>query len=1455
MTGSSPEVEDERVLEDVGEIPLRQQERHLSDDVIKLFEGMEKQFTERGVPFIRPLLPEESVSGQALLERLKALPAIKSPKTMVVPYLEDDDDVAIKNQLRFNKGSVIACLSRLQTPHEQTAEFNEADMQILQTKLTEIRFLAELVPSCGADAALSACLNILIKTYNSFNTALHAFLPDAIGRHDDRPLSKKSLQDHQHQMQMLGNIEAILVEMGVDAERLDGDRYATAHVALIMNRIIGAIQRYYDRQCLEIDIHRLWPLAEIRQRLQQTVPNGDEATQSSDLRQTLSASGEQTAIQLGFDTFSNALSHIESQTEKIKRIQGQRLSIDLAVTSVKNLRYLEDIFFSSQQSSEASKHEQLLNKTEEFLVSMNNLFKQALEQHSMATAMRVIETVQPLAPEQPLGRVFLEGTDKVFAHGFDQLRTALLGHFEQEVILAYKQVGSMLAAEDTPLLMTQDNSDDIARLLTQLCDCEQNDNFPIYFEQSTVNVQKFEVKAVELHTHVAQDVMDIFKRNEQHLQAMMTTRTLPKRIARVNKLGSLAYSLRFFEQMAFVGEKLAQDCQDHRGKTQDFMRGIAIDLEKILAQTVTLDSDRYDLISNYVTQLQTDQAGGSLQPWVGGLHLTHDIHQRLKQALKQRVERLLEQGEQLLPADINKPENIETTMEIKRELALIVDLPDGMVEQTLKQNCVAFVEKIDKKIQQTLKKIQFMFDANPGNTLVDVTLLSNKLTKLLEIPPAEVDKLLDTAKQAFADSQQQGSGETQGQERERCVNATHDYVKTMHQGNLRASHVVKAYDYLAVCQKLEIHQVVVWDARNMVDTFVHVHADFVNQACNNHMELIENYQQETTSQDVLTVAVQDLRGYLDEYKQLKDKHPEIYNQISQQAMQHYAQEEQQHDLMDFWKSRLLNFNQKLGEKLQQAIIFDASQTDEADINSNLAKQVAFCEQLSTFDDFFIGDDTGKGSFSALHQSYNEILIHRRLPQLRTLFSAFAQQDYDTVEKNLNDLKVEQQVLYGIATDYLQAKINEEILQLQNYRHRLENTQDVKPTPLKKCAILKEKLKKMRPVMSHMPQSIKDKRQNMLDDLPYIVTAWSERHIALTKKAVNDLNFGEAAQRIVTLREFITYADDLCPLTQEDLDGLVNMLDTKLEALNQQYKGIDVLEWGELLPCRTSQLFESLAVPREIKWQGITFGERWENISRVIFERTKSRMALLKEEHESGVLEMSKMADHTDKITKFWSGIPADESEWTKLSDTLGQAVRDFNMDIQLTMQVEDQERTEQLKRISGYLAHFYHLYFYHRLWHGYQNANYIQMQVVREINRLKASLLLEIREGSFSRESLYALLDYNQYLGEQIPAVKLAYDLVVSALRDLFNRIYRDLRIKYDIEHTRPETDAIEEIEKNLSKLKEFLDLYAYHTDLATLIRTRKVNYLRRKRGVQLWVSVKQHTTRQNLNSLQPNWQ
>ena len=43
--------------------------------------------------------------------------------------------------------------------------------------------------------------------------------------------------------------------------------------------------------------------------------------------------------------------------------------------------------------------------------------------------------------------------------------------------------------------------------------------------------------------------------------------------------------------------------------------------------------------------------------------------------------------------------------------------------------------------------------------------------------------------------------------------------------------------------------------------------------------------------------------------------------------------------------------------------------------------------------------------------------------------------------------------------------------------------------------------------------------------------------------------------------------------------------------------------------------------------------------------------------------------------------------------------------------------------------------------------------------------------------------------------------------------------------------------------------------DLATLIRTRKVNYLRRKRGVQLWVSVKQHTTRQNLNSLQPNWQ
>ena len=1412
FTGSSSEVEAERVLEDVSEIPMMQQQRHLSDDVIKLFEGMEKQFTEESVPFIRPLLPEESISGQILLEKLKALPAIESPKTMVVPYLEDDDDIAMKNQLRFNKDTVIACLLRLQRPDEQTAEFNDADMQILQTKLFEIRFLAELVPSCGADAVLSACLEILVETRNSFNAALHDFLPNAIGKSGDRALSSQVLQRHWHQMQMLSRIEGVLVKMDVGTERFDGESYTVAHITLAMESIIDAVQRYYDRQCLEIDIHRLQPLAEIRQGSQQVGSNSNEATPSADLNQTLSAKGEQMAIQLGFDTFANALLHLDTQIKKLESIEEHRLSIDVIPTLVTNLSQLDALFFSSQQSSEASKHEQLLNRTEDFLVSMSNLFKQALEQRSMATAMRIIETIRQMDPVQALGANILKGTSDSFANGFAHMCTEMLTYFEKETALALTQLEPMLSIKDRSLLITQDSSGAVVSLLAQLYACEQDERFHLYFEQVTVNVQGMAIKVIDLHAHVTKVVVGIFKRNEQHLQNILRVESLPERIARVNELGSLAYSLRFFEQMAFVREKLAEGCQEHRDKAQDFMRGITIDLEKILAQTVTLGGDSYDLISNFIGQLQIDAEEDSLQPWVSGLHLTHDIYQRLQQALEQRVERLLEQGEQLSPADIKKPEDLEAAMVIKRELVLIVDLSDGMVEQTLKQKSVAFVDETDKEIQKALKKIQFMFDANPGNTLVDVTSLSKKLTMLLENTPAEVDELLDTAKQAFADSQQQGSGETRGQERERCVNVTHDYVKTMHQGSLHASRVAQAYHYLSACEKLEIHPAVVRDAKNMVNVFVHTHADFVDQACNRYMELIEHYQQETTSQDDLVVAVQGLRIHLGEYQSLKSDHPEIYDQVSQQAMQHYSQAEQQHDLVGFWENRLLDFRRKFSEQLQQAVIDDARQTDEVASHDGLAKQVAFCQQFKVFDKISIVDkNTDEGSFSVLYKRYNDILINQRLPQLKEMFAAFAQQDYSTAATQLVELKATQQSqsLYAIAIDYLQAEINDNVEQLKRDKLKIKNTNDIKPTALANCVELWQKMDELQPILSHMPQSIKDKRKNMLNDLPRVVTAWSENHIDLTKKAVNDLNLGEAAQRILTLREFVAYIGRFCPTGARDkLEGLVQQLDSKLAELHQQYD-TDVLEWGKL-SCTTSNLFESLTASKDVQWKDRTFGQHWEQISEVILGRAKQKMKALQDKHAIGGLDMSQMGEATDKITKFWSSLPAHESEWTKLRITLGQAVRDFNMAIQNSMQREDQERAGRLRMISEYIKYFDSLYGYQRLWEGYRKVHDAKGQVVSEINTLEKKLLSEIRKGSFSRENLYALLEYNQYLGNQIHTVKISFNVIVEQLKILFTEVYRKLQQSYALERGRTQLHSIKEIEKNLSKLNEFRELCVY---------------------------------------------
>ena len=1409
FTGSSEEVEVKRVMEDVTEIPLYQTERRLSEEVVKLFEGIRAQFEEGGVPFIRPMLPGTSISAPDLLNTLKKLPPITSPQAMVKPYLEEDDEAAIKAQLRFNKAAVVACLSRLQRPEEQETAFNEADSCISQSKLREMHFLADLVPGCGAGTELRACLESLVQMRNGFNTELHRFLPSKFEQ--GVRMSDQELHAHQYRLVMLGHIDTILAEAGADiAQQLKGDTYGVEHVALITEKMIAKIASHYEAQCLDIEVGRLQPIVRLRERLEQ-LPSNHEDTEHQ--RQALQVEGEQAGQQLGFDTLSNAFLHVDDQMKKRAAANTQRIEIDVMVNHVRNLRRIEAIFLTGEHARAISQHQVLLQKTDDFTGWMNTLFMQSLAQRNLLVAVNCLEAVHPLHPPGALGEVLLDGRGHQLKHGFTQMCEALLAHFSREIDAAHTQLNPVLSGKEKNL--TPDNSFCITRLLMQLQDCGQDERFKVYFAQATITVQGAEVGMLDLGHHLAKVVRGVFKQTAQRFQTALKVETLPERITQVNVIGCAADSLRCFESMALVGEKIAQRCQDYRVSAATFIRNVAIDLEKLLDQEGELGAEQYRQIADFVNQLlHGSQSGDALQPWLDGLGVTHEAHQRLRIALVRRTTHLQKQTEKS-PPHIKNPQSIAVLTTIKQEFVLMAKLPEGILEQSLKREFETLPKSIDEKLEKVLKKIQFIFDVSVRNEVIDVKKLSQKLSHLLENTPAEAKNQLavaQSARSALADTEKASNNP----KAKRCIAATYEYAKTMQQGQMNALRVEQAYEFLAVCQAQHTHQTLACDVKNMVNAFVCAHADLVNQACREYMAVIEGYQQNTGDPGALSSAVHSLCIHLSEYQQLQQSHLAIYEQVSQQAMQRHSNEAQKDDILTYWQTQLRKFNQQLNNQLQQVVILEAHQTEEVQNDARLVKWVSFCHQLMPLDTILGGDDAEALSFTALHKRYNDILIQEHLPQLKALFVAFARRDYAIAGNELLTLKASASPLHAIAVEYLQTDVSEQLERLKIAQSVLQETTDIKPTALATAVELWQKLEAFPSLLlQDMTPSTQETRQRSLHDLPQIVKAWSERHGNLADKAIKNLNLGEAAQRIATLADFIGCAGSCCPVGVHDkLQNLTNQLNKTLGALHRQYDK-DVSDWGKL-PYATTKVFESLAAARGVSWQGKALGQRWDDISNRIVKGIKNKIENLQAQQANNKVSMGTVGEAINRIGSIWDSLPRGERDWSKVREQVAQSLVAFKSAMSKHVLRAEQNRRGRLRAVSEAIkidGQYEQLPWYERLSsHSGQEhgGEYEYLSAVRkEITTLQKKLLDSLnRDGTLLREDVSILLDYRHYLGQQLNFVQSSFKVVAEQLGVRYGNECRAVARHYATEDSKPQAHAIEGIEKSLSKLNAFRHLY-----------------------------------------------
>ena len=1432
-------------MEDVTTLPLVQCERKLSEEDVKLFEEMQAQFKGGGVPFIRPMLPDASISAQALLDKLKNLPAIESPQEMVRPYLEEDDETAIKEQLRFNKAAIMACLSRLQRPDEQEMALNVADRRILQSKLHEMRFLSDLVPGCSADTELRACLESLVQMRNGFNAELHGFLPSKIEQ--GTLLSEQDLRAHQNRLAMLGHIDTILAEAGVDIARQSvGETYRIEHVVLITEKMIAAIASRYEARYLDIEVGRLQPIIRLRECLNQLSSHHEDA--EHDQHQALQIEAEQVAQQLGFDTLSNAFLHTDDQVKK--HAKANTIEIDVVVNHVRNLRRIEAIFLTGEHAQTVSQHQVLLEKTDDFMIRMNTLFTQSLAQRTLLVAVNCLEAVHPLQSSGALSEALLDGHEYQFKHGFSPMCEALLTHFVREIDAVCTQLGPVLSGKEKNL--TPDNSLCVTQLLAQLRDCRQDERFKAYFAQATITVQGAEVGMLDLGHHLAGVVMGVFEQTAQCLEGLKEAReteTLTQRITQVNVIGCAADSLRWFESMAFVGEKVAQRCQDYRDNAATFIRNVAIDLEKQLGQEGELGAEQYQQVADFANQLYDTQSGDALQPWLDGLGVMHDAHQRLQSALKSRITRLQEEQLAASSSSPNNPQIIITFTKIKREIALVNGLPGGILGQPQKRVCEAITKAIDMILQYALGDIQSTFDVSVGNEVIDVAVLSKKLGFLLKDTPAEAKNQLAVAQVAFSDSKQAPDNI---KAKERCVAATHEYAKTMQQGQMDALRVELAHEFLSVCQVQHIHQtsVSVFDAKKMVDVFVHRHADFMNQSCDKHMAVIESYQPNTaasleenrpeststssfnlnplkwfqnsypkiqTATDVesssgILVNIESLRVHLSEYQGLKQSHPAIYEQVNKRVMQHYSREAQTGDILTYWQARLRKFNQRLSDQLQQAVISEANQ-EEARGDVRLVKLIGFCHQLIPLDTILDGDDDAKTlSFTALHARYNDILVHKRLPQLEAVFTGFTQQDYKTANRKLLKLKTETPALHTIAVEYLQTDVSEQLERLKRAQSELQEVTDIKPAALATVFDLWQKLDTLTPdILQNMTPSIKDTRQRSLHNLPQLVKTWFERHSNLADKAIKDLNVGEAAQRIATLADFTERAESRCPVgVQDKLQKLTDQLNKTLEALHRQYDK-DVLDW-DTLPYATTKVFESLDAARDVSWQGKPFGQHWEDISNRIVKGIKNKTEYLQAQQANNEVSMEVVGKAINRIGSIWDSLPRGERDCSKVREQVGQSLVAFKSAISKYILRAEQDRRGRLKAISEFIkinGQHEEFVWYSRLYQGKKYREHEYVSAVREeITALQKKLLNSLnRDETLLREDVSILLDYQHYLGQQLNFVQSSFKSVADKLSKYYGDECHAVARHYATERSKPQAHSIKGVEKSLSKLNAFRHL------------------------------------------------
>ena len=805
FTGDSGQVESERIAEDVEILPSRQQERReISDEVIRLFEGMEQQFNQAGVPFIRPLDPE-IMSKDDLMQRLLALPPIENPEAMVVPFIEDRDQEKVNRQLSLHVEDIENLLRRLCHLDAKEIEFVDADRQMLATKVEELQFLAELLPHGDAKETLVAVFDKIIDARQTMNNNAFRFFAASEGY--DVDLSDQAIARHKQQISLLHFFDELLTHFSADTRVIaEHPRYDENHLTLCWQRHADWLSNAFAQMQIQLFFIMSQPLSGLPEPQTEAEINHRELM----------------AKDIGFSTFSEFLLWQQSQQQKLNELQQDPSLADDNVIAkhIQQMLAIQRGFFSVP-SAVYDDQQQLFDRlqteiTEKYTVA----FMHALTQSDAAMLLFALDRYSAFFADSVIGRQLPSEQTALYQQHYSELQQQLISHISEQTNQLMQGLSTQAFADSHWL----EQANKLLRLMQALVVDPGTESHCSSLSVQLDSGDRYGCH--ELSTYLIDQITQQHQALAEKLNAcLVIDNEVAKRLT--ERVSPLFDQLVTLTRLSGVSEPTSKTQQRITLRLAKFAREQSVNFDRQLTTTEPLGRTYYQPLAAYLGALYDDRAMQEVCTWVRELDLQEECIERLQQRLEQRIQDLLTQAQKEI--SLAEQHQWPAVHAAVQELQLIQETVADFVDEAYAQKIADVIANYHQTIETAIVYIKQNFSATVRNEMMDPARLQAQLSTLLSAPAIAIVEPLFKDSQSKWDAHQrlQAMLSPQASRRElrqpsdgdasekvndsrqlelsklakAQISLTHEYIRAMHRNaSLSGEYIEQTKSFLAFCE-------------------------------------------------------------------------------------------------------------------------------------------------------------------------------------------------------------------------------------------------------------------------------------------------------------------------------------------------------------------------------------------------------------------------------------------------------------------------------------------------------------------------------------------------------------------------------------------------------------------------------------------------------------------------------